>query len=204
MRQQRLQEGGRGVVDGRDDGDQPNQVEPAREPAPTGAAELGGPVVDAAGGGERRRELRHREGDGEDQQADHRPADRDRDRTAVVEGHPVGRKAAREYRDDREGDREVGESAPAALELLLVAELCEALLVVAECPGCAHTLAPSRKRFDRPSFGRDNRRDRVRKSIATRQIATAALGRLANAVARYSSAGGRHATARTAISDPAT
>ena len=68
-----------------------------------------------------------------------------------------------------------------AVQLLLVAKLCEALLVGGQGPGCAHLLSPlEEKRFDRPSFDRDNKRDRGRKSRATIQIAKAA-GQLANA-----------------------
>jgi len=127
-----LDELGTGVVHGRGHRDEPDQVEPAGEPAPAGAAELRRPVIDAAGRGHRRGELGHREGNRQDQHADQWPADRDGDRTAVVEGRPVGRETAGEHADDRERDREVREGAPAAPQLLLVAEFSEPLLVVAK------------------------------------------------------------------------
>ena len=117
--------------------------------------------------GHRGGELGHREGDEQDQHADQRPGDRDRDRAAVLQRLPVGREAAGEDADDRERDREVGEPAPAALQLLLVAELGEALLVGAQVSrSCSSAGPPRRKRFDRPSFARDNTRDRGRKSSA--------------------------------------
>ncbi len=131
-RQGRVQERRRGVVDRRGHRHQADQVEPAGEPAPARAAELRRPVVDPARGRHRRRQLGHRERHQQDEAADHRPPDRDRDRTAVQPRLPVGGEAAREDRDDRERDREVGEPAPAAPQLLLVAELGEPLLVAAK------------------------------------------------------------------------
>ena len=110
---------------------EPDEVEPAGEPAPGLAAQLGGPPVDAAGGGIAGHQLGHREGHQQDQPADDRPAPADRDRAAAVPGHEVAREASGEYRDDREGDGEVGEAAPTALEGLRIAELCESLLVLA-------------------------------------------------------------------------
>ncbi len=111
-------------------GHQPDQVEPAGEPAPAGASQFRGPVVDPAGGGHRRGELRHRPGDEQDQHADQRPRDRDPDRAPVLERLAVGREAAGEDADDRERDREIREAAPAAIQLLLVPELGQALLVL--------------------------------------------------------------------------
>ena len=112
-------EGGAGVVDRGHDGDQAHDVEPAGEPGPARPAELGRPPVRAAGGGIGRAQLRHRDGDREDERADDRPAPGDGDRTAVVEGLAVGGEAAGQHRDDREGDREVGELAPDAAEVLV-------------------------------------------------------------------------------------
>ena len=100
--------------------------------AALGAAELGGPPVDATGGRVGRHELAHAEPDDEDEDGDERPADRDGDRAAVVPRLAEGREAAREDRDDREGDREVGEARPRSVELLLVAELGEQAFVVRE------------------------------------------------------------------------
>ena len=173
------QEGGRDVHHGGHHRDQADQVEPAGEPAPAGAAELERPVVDAAGRRIRGGELGHRDGDQQDQAADQRPGDRDRDRPAVLERLPVRREAAGEDADDRERDREVREPAPAALELLFVAELCEALLVGGQSPRCAHRLTPPRgKRFGSPSFIRDDTREPGQKSSTSRPIATAASGQI--------------------------
>ena len=130
------------VVHRGDDRDEADQVEPAGEPTPPGAAELRGPVVDPARRRHRGGELGHRERDAQDQDGDHRPADRDRDRTAVVERLAVGREAAGEHADDRERDREVGEAAPAAIQLLLVAKLGEALLVCAKTLIRRHSCSP--------------------------------------------------------------
>src|SRR5205823_729642 len=84
------------------------------------------PVVDTAGGGEGREDLRHAEADDEDECADDRPAPRDGDGAAVVPGLAVGGEAPRQDGDDRERDGKVGERAPRPLELLVVAELLEA------------------------------------------------------------------------------
>ena len=128
-------------VHGRDDRDQPEQVEPAREPRPDRAAELVRPPVGAAGGRVGRGHLGHAEGDGQDDQADDRPAPGDGDRAAEVPRLRVGREAPREDRDDRERDREVREPRPTAGQLLLVTELRESLLVpVQSLIGHAHVV----------------------------------------------------------------
>ena len=130
--EERRDEGRRAVVDRRGHGDLADQVEPAREPAPPRAAELGGPVVEAAGRRHRRGDLRHRERDDGAEAADQQPAPRDGDRPAVVERDEIGRQAAREDRDDREGDREVAEAAHGPIELLGVAEFVQELLVLVQ------------------------------------------------------------------------
>ena len=124
-----VHERGAAVVDRGGDRDEPDEVEPAGEPAPGGAAELGRPPVDAARGRIGRHELGHAEADDQDGDRDQRPAPGDRDRPAVVPRLPVGGEAPGQDRDDRERDREVLKAAPAAVELLLVAELGEPLLV---------------------------------------------------------------------------
>ena len=118
-----VEEGRAGVVDGGQDGDQADQVEPAGEPGPDRPAEATRPPVDAAGrrvGGD---QLGHAEADDQDRDRDQRPADRDRDRAAVVPGLAVGGEATGEDRDDRERDREVGEPTPSPVQRLFVAEL---------------------------------------------------------------------------------
>ena len=125
-----VEEDRRAVADRGDDADQADDVEPARHPAPARAAELRRPPVGPARGRERRGQLGHRDRHQQDEGADDRPADRDRDRAAVVPGQPEGGQGPGEDRDDRERDREVGEAAPGARELLLVAELGELPLVL--------------------------------------------------------------------------
>ena len=120
------------VVHRRDDREQPDHVEPAGEPRPAGSPEPVRPPVRAAGGRERGGQLGHADRDREDDRRDHGPADRDRDRPAEVPRLPVDREAAGEHRDDRERDREVGELRPAAVQLLLVAQLGELLGVPIE------------------------------------------------------------------------
>ena len=94
--------------------DQPEQVEPAGEPAPASGRRASTPTS----------RCRPRSGSADTssamqnatsrmQAADDRPAPRDRDRAAVVPRLAVGREAAGEDRDDRERDREVREPAPA-------------------------------------------------------------------------------------------
>ena len=126
-----VEEGGAGVVDRGDHGDQADQVEPAGEPGPDRAAEPSRPPVDAAGSRVGGDQLRHAEADDQDRDRDQRPADRDRDRAAVVPGLTVGGEAAGQDRDDRERDREVGEPAPSAVQRLFVAEFRESLFVAA-------------------------------------------------------------------------
>ena len=125
----RVQERRGAVVDRGGDCDEAEQVEPTREPRPAHAAEAVRPVVDAARGRVLRSELGHRKPDEEDKEADQRPADRNRNRAAVVPRLSEGREAAAEDADDRERNREVGEPAPTAVELLFVAEGGEPLLV---------------------------------------------------------------------------
>ncbi len=128
--EQRVEEARRPVGHRGDDADQADDVEPAGEPAPARAAEPRGPPVWPAGGGKGRRQLRHRQGDQQDERADHWPADRRPDRAAVEPGLAEAGEGACEDGDDRERDREVGESTPAARKLLPVAHLVEPALVL--------------------------------------------------------------------------
>ena len=126
--EERREEEGESVVDAGGDGDLAEQVEPAREPAPGAGVplgELGRPVVEAAccriGGGD----LCHAEPDDDGEEADDDPAPDDVDGAALLHPEVVQRQAARQHRDDREGDGEVGEPAHPPVELLGVAELVE-------------------------------------------------------------------------------
>ena len=145
---QRRREDRQPVADGGGDGDLADEVEPAGEPAPGGASELRRPVVEAAGGRERRCDLGHRQRDERRHETDEQPAPGDRDRAAVVEGDVVGGETSREDRDDREADREVLEPTHPAKQLLRVAELVEDLLVLRRVVPAAfgrraHCLPPS-------------------------------------------------------------
>src|SRR5262249_48597732 len=123
-------EGREAVADRRCDGDLADQVEPTGGPAPARAAELGGPVVEAARRRERRGDLGHRERDDGGEETDQQPAPRDRDRAAALEGDVVRGEAAREDRDDREADREVLEATHRTEELLGVAQPMQSPLVL--------------------------------------------------------------------------
>ena len=96
------------------DGDLAEQVEPAGEPRPDGSAvawrQLGRPVVQTAGGRERRADLAQRQAGEHDQDADEQPAPEHDGRAAVQEAVAVQREAAGEDRDDGEGHREVREA----------------------------------------------------------------------------------------------
>ena len=111
--------------------------QPVKKPA-LAPPSFDGPPVDAA----RRRvgghQLGHREADDQDEHAEDRPGPRDRDRAAVVEAGAEVREAAGEDRDDRERDREVGETRPTAMQVLLVAELGEASFVLAHLRHFGH------------------------------------------------------------------
>ena len=130
------QERGAAVGDRRQDGDQPDEVEPAGVEPASGPAHLRCPPVDAAGGRVGRHQLGHAEADDQDEERDDRPSPRDGDRTTVVPRLPEGREAAGQDRDDGERDREVREPRPGSVQLLLVPELSEPLLVVAEIDWC--------------------------------------------------------------------
>ncbi len=120
-----VEEDRRAVADAGDDADEADHVEPAREPAPPGAAELGGPPVGATCGRHRRRELGHRDRHEQDERTEDRPAERDPRGSAGRPGEREVREDACEDRDDRERDREVREAAPGARELLPVAHLSQ-------------------------------------------------------------------------------
>ena len=111
------------------DGDEAREVEPAGVVAGFDAAQLARPPVDATGGGVGRHELGHAQADDEDEDGDERPAQRDGDGAAVVPAEVERGEAARQNRDDRERDGEVGEPGPRPAQLLLVAEFRKLLLV---------------------------------------------------------------------------
>ena len=83
--EERRREDREAVADGGRDGDLPDQVEPAGEPAPAGAAELRGPVVEPACRGVRRCDLGHRECDDDAEAADDQPAPGHGDRVRPTE-----------------------------------------------------------------------------------------------------------------------
>ena len=118
------------VTDSRGDRDLPDEVEPAREPAPAGASELRGPVVEAARGRIGGGDLGHRQRDEGAHEPDEEPAPGHRDGTTLTVRDHVRREASREDRDDGERDREVLEPSHRAEELLRVAQSVEGLLVL--------------------------------------------------------------------------
>jgi hypothetical protein len=86
---------------------------------PVSAKNANGIVVLAEQGRDSDHQRGNRDADHEHEEAEHRPADRGGDRTAVLPREREGGERSREDRDDREGDREVGESRPRARQLLL-------------------------------------------------------------------------------------
>ena len=125
-----IDEKGEPEVDARRHRDLAEQVEPAGDPAPPGAAlaaELGRPVVKAACGGIARAHLRHGQPDQDHHHAHQRPADVDDGRPAVAHAEVEEREAAGKDRDDRERDGEVREAAHAAQQLLRVAHAVQCL-----------------------------------------------------------------------------
>src|SRR5262249_29262579 len=104
-------------------------VEPRGPPRPAAPAEAERPVVEAAGGRIRGRELGHARGHREREDGDERPAHRVHDRARELQPVAVEEDRAREDGDDREGDREVGEASHLAEELLGVAEAAEVFRV---------------------------------------------------------------------------
>ena len=127
-----VEEGGAAVGDRGDDGEQADQVEPAGVVAGLGAAELGGPPVDAARGRVGGDQLGQAEADAEHEGGQDRPAPGDGRRAAAVPAAREGGEAPGQDGDDGEADGEVGEAGPGAVQLLLVAHLGEVLLVRAQ------------------------------------------------------------------------
>ena len=118
-------EKGEAEVDPGGDGDLAQQIEPPGEPAPPGAvlaAELGSPVVEAAGRRVAGAHLGHREPDQRDHDPDERPAEGHHGRTAVAHAEIEEGQTAGEDRDDRERHGEVREGAHPPPQLLRVAE----------------------------------------------------------------------------------
>ena len=118
-----VEEGGAAVGDRGHDGEQPDEVQPARVVAGLHAAELGSPPVDAARRREGRHQLGEAEADAEDEGRQNRPAPGDGGRAAAVPAAAEGGETTGEDGDDGEADGEVGEPRPGAVQLLLVAEL---------------------------------------------------------------------------------
>ena len=147
-----VDEGRAAVGDTGGDGDQADQVQPAGEEAGLRAAELRGPPVDAARGRVGRHQLGHGEPDEQDERTEDRPGPRDRDRAAVVEAGAEVREAAGQDRDDRERDREVGETGPGPVEVLLVAQLGEASSRRRPSSSCQPPLQPPAEEV-RPRHG---------------------------------------------------
>ncbi len=130
--------GGAAEVDRGGHRDLAEQVEPADVPRPHALVPLGQParpVVEAARGRVLRAHLAHRQRDAGDQQSDDQPAEHDGRGAAGAQRDAVGGDRAGQDRDDREGDREVGERGHAAVQLLLVAHLGEDAGVVVEVVG---------------------------------------------------------------------
>ena len=82
-------------------------------------------MVERARGGERARELRHRERHEHRPHADERPAEAERRGTAWADGVGIRGDAAGENADDREADGEAREPAHATQELLRVPETAQ-------------------------------------------------------------------------------
>ncbi len=143
------EEEGEPVVDAGRDGHLAEEVEPAGEPAPRAGVllgQFGGPVVQAAGGRIGGGDLGHPEADDGREEPDDDPAPDDVDRAAFFHPEVEERQAARQHRDDREGDGEVGEAAHPAVELLGVAKLVELCYVRINAtwhrPVCCRHLSP--------------------------------------------------------------
>ena len=109
-------------VDRREHGHQAGQVEPGGEPAETAAAQDRGPVVEPAGGGKGRGDLRHRGRHGQRQQAGQRPAQADGGRPGAAKAFGERGDAAGQDADDRQRDGEVREAAHPPQQFLAIAE----------------------------------------------------------------------------------
>ena len=123
---------------------EPAQVEPRRGPAPALAAEDRAPVIQAARGRERGRDLRHAQRD--DQREAHADGPDDARGRAADRAHAELQRgdAAREDADDRKRDGEVREAAHAAEQLLRVAHAAQELDVFGRFHALATAIAARR------------------------------------------------------------
>lgn len=117
------------VTDRRDHGPEPDEVEPAGVVPRLRPTQRRGPPVDAARGRIGRDQFGQTQPDDQDERRNQRPADRDRDRTAVVPCLPERGETPSQDRDHRERDREVREPAPVPAQLLGVPEFRQAFFV---------------------------------------------------------------------------
>ena len=115
----------RGDVYSGSDGDLADHVEPRGDPGPAAATESVRPIIQPASGGVRRSKFGHARGDAQGEQAHNRPADGIDNWPGKFEPITVEQDCARQHRDDREGDREIGETAHLAEQLLSIAELAK-------------------------------------------------------------------------------
>ena len=107
-----------------------DEVHHRREPTRARAAEERRPVIERTCGGERARELRHRQRDEHRSGADERPSEPEPRWPSAPQARRVRRKDSGEHADDRKAQREARESSHRAKELLRVAEPRERTRVV--------------------------------------------------------------------------
>jgi hypothetical protein len=136
-------------IDGSEHRDQPQQIEPGRQPARKSIAEYRAPVIQTAGRREGRCDLRHGKSKGSGHDHAQRPA-----QSQCRPAGPGGRLRQRVYgagedADDRKGNREIRESAQAPREFLRVAHVVQHPDVIIERHGGIlvriHRRDPSRK-----------------------------------------------------------
>ena len=133
--QEEREEGCKAEVDASGDCHLAEEVEPPGEPAPCARlvlSELRRPVVQTTGSRVGRGDLRHPETDDRCRESDDDPTPDEVDRASVAHTEIEERQAARQYRDDRERDGEVRESAHTSAELLGVSECMELCGVVVD------------------------------------------------------------------------
>ena len=148
-----VQEGGAAVGDRGGDGEQPEQVEPARVVPGFHAAQFGSPPVDAARGRVGGHQLGQAEADAQDEAGQDGPAPGDGGRSTAVPPAVEGGEATGQDGDDGEADGEVGEARPGAAQLLLVAELGQLPLVGRERRRCVMTFGGEMSALFVDTFG---------------------------------------------------
>ena len=120
---------GTAVVNSRDGGDQPDIIQPCREPRPNRATQFGRPVIHSAGSWDRRTQFRHAERDCQGPHADQRPADQHFTRSTHAQAVVEQRDRAGQDRNNGKRQSEIGKAPKPAQQFLRIAKVLQVLRI---------------------------------------------------------------------------